>query len=48
MPPAQIVEEMLDAVVAQVERAVPWRAGARELLAALGEAGVPCALVTMS
>ncbi len=28
--------------------AVPWRPGARELLAALREAGVPTALVTMS
>jgi HAD superfamily hydrolase (TIGR01509 family) len=27
---------------------VPWRDGAPELLAALGEAGIPCALVTMS
>jgi HAD superfamily hydrolase (TIGR01509 family) len=27
---------------------VPWRPGARELLAALRTAGVPCALVTMS
>src|SRR5699024_578208 len=26
----------------------PWRPGARELLTALGAAGVPCALVTMS
>jgi HAD superfamily hydrolase (TIGR01509 family) len=46
--PAQIVEEMLDDVIAQVEREVPWRPGARELLASLAEAGVPCALVTMS
>ncbi|MGC4111924.1 MAG: HAD family phosphatase [Nocardioides sp.] len=46
--PQQIVEEMLDSVVAQVQVAVPWRPGARELLASLGDAGVPCALVTMS
>jgi HAD superfamily hydrolase (TIGR01509 family) len=46
--PEQMVEEMLDSVIAQVEEAVPWRAGARELLSSLGEAGVPCALVTMS
>jgi HAD superfamily hydrolase (TIGR01509 family) len=39
---------MLDDVIAQVEREVPWRPGARELLASLGDAGVPCALVTMS
>jgi HAD superfamily hydrolase (TIGR01509 family) len=46
--PEQIVEEMLDSVIAEVERAVPWRAGAVDLLTSLGEAGVPCALVTMS
>jgi len=46
--PEQIVEEMLDSVIDQVEHAVPWREGAVELLASLGEAGVPCALVTMS
>jgi HAD superfamily hydrolase (TIGR01509 family) len=44
----QIVEEMLDDVIAQVGRQVPWRPGARELLASLGEAGVRCGLVTMS
>lgn len=48
LAPQRIVEEMLDSVIAQVELAVPWRPGARELLASLGEAGVPCALVTMS
>lgn len=46
--PEQIVEEMLDSVIEQVERVVPWREGAVELLTSLGEAGVPCALVTMS
>jgi HAD superfamily hydrolase (TIGR01509 family) len=48
LEPEQIVEEMLDSVIAQVERDVPWRPGARELLASLNDAGVPCALVTMS
>jgi HAD superfamily hydrolase (TIGR01509 family) len=43
-----IVEELLDRVVAEVRRAVPWRPGARELLLSLHAAGVPCALVTMS
>jgi HAD superfamily hydrolase (TIGR01509 family) len=46
--PREIVEELLDHVVVKVEREVPWRPGARELLAALREAGVPCVLVTMS
>ena len=46
--PLQIVEELLDGVVEMVEREIPWRPGARELLAALREVDVPCALVTMS
>jgi HAD superfamily hydrolase (TIGR01509 family) len=46
--PAQIVEELLDGVVERVERQVPWRPGAVELLAGLGDLDVPCALVTMS
>lgn len=48
LEPEQIVERLLDGVVARVEADVPWRPGARELLASLVEAGVPCALVTMS
>jgi len=46
--PEAIVEELLDGVVAQVEREVPWRPGAVELLGSLREAGVRCGLVTMS
>ena len=46
--PERIVDELLDSVIEQVEREVPWREGARELLASLRAAGVPCALVTMS
>src|SRR4051794_8963568 len=48
LTPEEIVEELLDGVVEQVERAVPWRPGAVELLTALSEAGVRCGLVTMS
>jgi HAD superfamily hydrolase (TIGR01509 family) len=48
LSPAEIVEELLDGVVAMVEREVPWRPGAVELLASLHEAGVRCGLVTMS
>jgi len=44
----QIVEELLDGVVARVEDSVPWRPGARDLLEQLSAAGTPCALVTMS
>jgi HAD superfamily hydrolase (TIGR01509 family) len=46
--PSQIVEELLDKVVARIERAVPWRPGAVELLADLRASEVRCALVTMS
>ena len=46
--PERIVDELLDSVIEQVEREVPWREGARELLASLRAAGVPCGLVTMS
>ncbi len=48
LEPAEIVEELLDGVVAQVVERVPWRPGARELLADLRAADIPCALVTMS
>ena len=48
LTPDEIVERLLDGVVARVQDDVPWRPGARELLEQLGTAGVPCALVTMS
>ena len=48
LTPEQIVEDLLDGVVARVRHEVPWRPGARELLAELRAAGVPCGLVTMS
>lgn len=48
IPAEQIVDELLDGVVARVEHTVPWRPGAVQLLASLVEAGTPCGLVTMS
>jgi HAD superfamily hydrolase (TIGR01509 family) len=48
LPPEVIVERLLDRVVADVRRSLVWRPGARELLFALVDEGVPCALVTMS
>jgi HAD superfamily hydrolase (TIGR01509 family) len=48
LTPEEIVEELLDGVVGRVEAEVPWRPGARQLLEGLVDAGVPCALVTMS
>lgn len=44
----EIVERLLDGVIARVARALPWRPGAPELLAECVAAGVPCVLVTMS
>ena len=46
--PEQIVDEMLGRVIVRVREHMPWRPGARELLAALKAEGVPSALVTMS
>lgn len=48
LEPAEIVEELLDGVVAKIQQQVPWCPGAVELLNSLGEEGIPCALVTMS
>jgi len=44
----EIVDVLTDRVLEQVRVSVPWRPGARELLSALRDAGVPTALVTMS
>jgi HAD superfamily hydrolase (TIGR01509 family) len=48
LPPAEIVERLLDGVVERMQDRVPWQPGAVELLSSLRAAGVPCALVTMS
>jgi HAD superfamily hydrolase (TIGR01509 family) len=48
LSPEEIVEALLDGVVARVQQRVPWCPGARELLAELRAARVPCGLVTMS
>ena len=48
LTPEEIVEELLDGVVEMVQSDVPWRPGARELLAALTGSGIRCGLVTMS
>lgn len=48
LTPVQVVDRLLDGVVSRVEREVPWRPGARELLHDLAAAGVPQGLVTMS
>jgi HAD superfamily hydrolase (TIGR01509 family) len=48
LPVEQIVERLLDEVVAKVRADVPWQPGARELLSVLTADGTPTALVTMS
>ncbi|WP_354216372.1 MULTISPECIES: HAD family phosphatase [unclassified Arthrobacter] len=44
----QIIDTLTAEVIQSVQRSVPWRPGARELLDDLHSAGVRCALVTMS
>jgi len=48
LPPEEIVNQMMDGVIARIRRKVPWRPGARDLLAELRVEKIPCALVTMS
>lgn len=48
LTPHEIVEMMLDSVVSNIKRSVPWRPGARELLADVRASDIPTALVTMS
>jgi len=44
----EIIDTLTDRVMVQIEQGVPWRPGARELIAELRAAGIPIALVTMS
>jgi beta-phosphoglucomutase-like phosphatase (HAD superfamily) len=48
MAPEAIVEWLLDGVIARIAEVLPWRPGVQRLLADCVDAGVPCALVTMS
>lgn len=48
LEPVAVVEALAGRVAEGLATAIPWRPGAAELLAELGAAGVPCALVTMS
>ena len=48
LEPQQIIDQITDGVLAQLERAIPWRPGARELLQLLKENNVKTALVTAS
>jgi HAD superfamily hydrolase (TIGR01509 family) len=44
----EIIDDLTDRVMIRLNSAVPWRPGARELIAELRTAGIPVALVTMS
>ncbi|MFI5086690.1 MAG: HAD family hydrolase [Actinomycetales bacterium] len=44
----EIIDHLTGEVIRRVREEIPWRPGARELLQSINEAGIPCALVTMS
>ena len=48
LPVEEIVNQLLDGVIGRMRRKMPWRPGARDLLAQLRTEEIPCALVTMS
>ena len=48
LTPEDVVDRLVAGVAGGIRAEVPWRPGARELLAALREEGVPTGLVTMS
>lgn len=48
MTPEQVVDYLIGEVLAAMRQHMPWRPGARELLAEAVRAGIPNALVTMS
>lgn len=48
LEPDDIVQRLLDGVIADCREHLPWRPGARDLLIEARDAGVPCVLVTMS
>ncbi len=48
LEPSVLIDRLVRDVLDELQREVPWRPGARELLADLANAGVPCALVTMA
>jgi HAD superfamily hydrolase (TIGR01509 family) len=44
----EIIDRLTNAVISKLDHALPWRPGAKELLKAVRDAGIPTALVTMS
>ena len=48
LPIEAIIEDLLSSVTARARAHLPWMDDARSLLESLHDAGIPCALVTMS
>ena len=48
LPHEEIIAKLSATVRAHVDAVIPWRPGVREILGELLDAGIPCALVTMS
>lgn len=49
LTPEWVVEELIGRVISHLRtHPMPWRPGALDLLTSLGEAGIPCALVSAS
>jgi HAD superfamily hydrolase (TIGR01509 family) len=48
LPLDEIVDRLLEEVIADTRRHTTWRPGVQRLLSELREAGIPCAMVTMS
>lgn len=44
----EIIDRLTNSVISKLDKSLPWRPGAKELLLAVREAGIPTALVTMS
>jgi HAD superfamily hydrolase (TIGR01509 family) len=48
LPLEEIVDRMVSEVNEMVDREIPWRPGARELIRSIHDAGIPQVMVTMS
>ena len=48
LTPEEVVARLVGGVAQRLRAEVPWRPGGHELLQQVREAGIPCALVTMS
>jgi HAD superfamily hydrolase (TIGR01509 family) len=44
----EIIDRLTNSVISKLDQSLPWRPGAKELLMAVRDAGIPTALVTMS